>query len=152
MRVLEPISSPDNSTLRFVCSTESAACISAYVDLARIASQYSRLVNVTLKNNPASCLDGMRELNRSLDMFSARWLRQRECSAVIRLIPRFTSGAQIGSGVEASAFAVQPYPGVSALHTAETTLLARRSEFPRQDSTERCCRRRSTPAVLAKGA
>lgn len=52
--------------------------MAAYVELANIAKQYSRFVNVTLKAVPSSFLSEMGDISSRLDAFSSRWLWARE--------------------------------------------------------------------------
>lgn len=62
------------------CTT---ATVGAYVDLAVIATRYSRFVNVGLKSNPASCWEEIGSIGGLLDSFSRRWLWARKCSASV---------------------------------------------------------------------
>lgn len=54
-----------------------AAVVAAYVDLAAIATRYSRFVNHGLKSRPAACWDEIMSIGSQLDTFSSRWLWAR---------------------------------------------------------------------------
>lgn len=56
-----------------------AATVAAYVDLAAIATRYSRFVNIRLKCDPGSCWEELEAIGGTLDAFSSRWLWAREC-------------------------------------------------------------------------
>jgi hypothetical protein len=69
------------SQIGIFCTPESAACVTAYVDLANIARDYSRFVNLTLKVDPMRCVQEMSDIAARLDGFSSRWLWARESKA-----------------------------------------------------------------------
>lgn len=53
------------------------AVVAAYVDLAGIATRYSRFVNAGLKSRPASCWSEITSIASRLDTFSSRWFWAR---------------------------------------------------------------------------
>lgn len=83
-----------SSDIGLFCSQESAACVLAYVDLANIAKEYSRFVNVTLKADPKRCTEEMSDIGAMLDAFSSRWLWARESPYTMTLTRRIASGPQ----------------------------------------------------------
>lgn len=110
-------SSNNSNNFALLCSPESAACIAAYVELANIAKQYSRFVNVLLKEAPSTFLSEMRNISGRLDAFSSRWLWARGYNVLRSATDpaRITTVCQTWPLWKAHQDALQPYTPVFAL-------------------------------------
>lgn len=94
------------SDIGMFSTPESAACVMAYVDLANVAREYSRFVNLTLKVDPMRCAREMGDIGARLDAFSSRWLWARTSEDRFRLTSRISVRAQAWNLCATAAYAI----------------------------------------------